>query len=178
MSMTAGAVMVPSSNSALGTKLFSFSRSAAFSAPDEEQNAFNFEDMELGEPSAFNLPPLYPLVVSFSESAVHHALPTIPSLEKGKDMLPQSLRIWLDDYVNSLFLNHIKLEYKLRVGDASEGPEAFKMKDRPRQAYSYFESQRPILSVRSFFVGVWLDAHQFNVLVFVAPICVECYRSV
>eukprot|EP01122_Echinamoeba_exundans_P013216 TRINITY_DN5727_c1_g1_i1.p1 TRINITY_DN5727_c1_g1~~TRINITY_DN5727_c1_g1_i1.p1 ORF type:complete len:1196 (+),score=222.83 TRINITY_DN5727_c1_g1_i1:69-3656(+) len=151
LSLSTGTVILPSHGSGglAGTgsiKLFSFSRSAAFSAPDDEQNDFQFEDMNLGDSSAFNLPPLYPLIISFSESAVNHATPTLPSTEKGRDKLPQTLRLWLDDYVNSVFLTHIKAEYKLRAGEASEGPEAFKMKDRPRQAYSFFESQRPILS--------------------------------
>jgi hypothetical protein len=153
LSLSIGTVILPSHGSGglAGTgsvKLFSFSRSAAFSAPDDEQNDFQFEDMNLGDSSAFNLPPLYPLIISFSESAVNHANPTLPSAEKGKDKLPQTLRLWLDDYVNTVFLTHIKAEYKLRAGEAAEGPEAFKMKDRPRQAYSFFESQRPILSVR------------------------------
>lgn len=153
LSLSSGTMLLPEHHSgglsAAGTlKLFSFSRSAAFSAPDDEQNNFQFEDMDLGDPTAFNLPPLYPLLISFSESAVNNATPTLPTNEKGKDKLPQTLRLWLDDYVNTVFLTHIKQEYKLRAGEASEGPEAFKMKDRPRQAYSYFESQRPILSVR------------------------------
>jgi hypothetical protein len=57
------------------------------------------------------------------------------------------LREWLDEFISTTFLQHIKLDYKKRAVISTEGTEAFKSKDKIIRDSSN-EEQRPVLNVR------------------------------
>jgi hypothetical protein len=57
-------------------KLFSFSASAAFSAPeDRDAKKWDYSEINMGTPSPYKLAPVYPIIVSFSDAALSLLLP-------------------------------------------------------------------------------------------------------
>jgi hypothetical protein len=122
-----------------GPKLFSFYKSAAFSYFEhyEQSGMTNYNDSDIffgAVPSPYNLTPIYPLITNFHEQVAD----LIFSTNVG-------LREWLDEFISTTFLQHIKLDYKKRAVISTEGTEAFKSKDKIIRDSSN-EEQRPVLN--------------------------------
>jgi hypothetical protein len=122
-------------------KLFAFSASAAFSAPeDHDAKKWDYSEINMGTPSPYKLAPIYPIIVGFSDAALALLSPLyagsilsrrsycgihtyLAFFVPGRS-LPSTLKSWIDDFVHLTFLQHIKQDYRLRASVASTGKSA------------------------------------------------------
>lgn len=124
-----------------GVRLFSFSNSSAFTLYEvSETQSFTYRNMDLGDPSPYNLPSLYPLVSNFCELGTQ--------IVSTRAMASSRLQEWMDNFIATTLLSVVKMDYKSRVESALQGAEAFKSRDSKlvKAAYSPDEGRRPLLN--------------------------------
>lgn len=125
-----------------GARLFSFSNSSAFTLYEvSETQSFTYRNMDLGDPSPYNLPSLYPLISNFCELG--------SQIVMGSMRNPtQRLQEWMDDFIAVTLLSVVKMDYKSRIEGALQSGEAFKSRDSKlvKSAYSTDEGRRPLLN--------------------------------
>lgn len=125
-----------------GARLFSFSNSSAFTLYEvSETQSFTYRNMDLGDPSPYNLPSLYPLISNFCELGSQIVMGSMRSPT-------QRLQEWMDDFIATTLLSVVKMDYKSRIEGALQSGEAFKSRDSKlvKSAYSTDEGRRPLLN--------------------------------
>eukprot|EP01124_Arcella_intermedia_P034032 TRINITY_DN8347_c0_g1_i1.p1 TRINITY_DN8347_c0_g1~~TRINITY_DN8347_c0_g1_i1.p1 ORF type:complete len:981 (-),score=273.25 TRINITY_DN8347_c0_g1_i1:18-2960(-) len=132
-------ISATSSEDLSGPKLFSFAASSAFTEYEaEKQETTTYADFDLGEaPSPFNITPIYPLIVNFSDNIVN----TISSKDPASLCV---LKNWVDNFVKNVFLPHIKTAYKERQAHFNEGIQS----SQPQKSKQVYQSgaERPLLN--------------------------------
>jgi hypothetical protein len=121
-------------------RLFSFSSSSAFTLYEiSETQSFQYRSMDLGEPSPYNLPAIYPLISSFCEQAAQIT---------GVPLASSRLQDWMDSFISTTLLAVLKMDSKLRVEAAVQSAEAFKSRDAKTVKSSYVaeDARRPLLN--------------------------------
>lgn len=128
------------SSSHQGSRLFSFSSSSAFTLYEvSETQSFTYRNMDLGDPSPYNLPALYPLISNFCELGTQIV---------ASRNFSSRLQEWLDGFVATSLLAVVKMDYKKRIETAIQSGEAFKSRDSKvvKSSYSAEEGRRPLLN--------------------------------
>lgn len=107
----------------LKSKLFSFSNSSAFTLYEISNNQnFEYRDINFGDPSCYNLPPIYGLIFSFCERC--ERLIGDKSNKKGS-----LLQNWIDYFIINNFMARIHSDYKNRVYNACQASDSFKIQE-------------------------------------------------
>jgi hypothetical protein len=122
------------------TRLFSFSNSSAFTLYEvSETQSFQYRSMDLGDPSPYNLPAIYPLISTFCDHATQIVGAKTPS---------SRLQDWIDSFISSNLLAVVKMDCKHRIDSAVSSAEAFKSRDTKtvKSAYSADDARRPLLN--------------------------------
>jgi hypothetical protein len=123
-----------------GARLFSFSNSSAFTLYEvSETQSFQYRSMDLGDPSPYHLPSIYPLIATFCDLASQIVSAKTPS---------NRLQNWIDNFISSTLLAVIKMDYKFRIDTAVQSAEAYKSRDTKivKSAYSADDARRPLLN--------------------------------
>lgn len=122
------------------TRLFRFSNSSAFTLYEiSDTHRFHYKNMDLGEPSQYNLSSIYPIISEFCDSA----LKLIDSPKASN-----RLQKWMNDFISTTFMVNIKSDYKQRVLSIKEGSEAFKIRDKyTKSVYTSDDDKRPLLKI-------------------------------
>lgn len=143
----------PSSWNSLGadspsdSKLFSFSNSsgATFKTSKSTVNAL----ITLAEPvidsSPYNVTAIYNLVITFDEEVFQ-------LFEKEKHTVNGRLKDFLNDFINNVFLKHVKYDFQKRIDRSIESADSFTTKSSGKNlsSYSSSEESRPLLKVSIF----------------------------
>lgn len=123
-----------------GARLFSFSNSSAFTLYEvSETQSFTYRNMDLGDPSPYNLPALYPLISNFCD---------LGSQIVGSMRPTSRLQEWMDNFIATTLLYVEKMDYKGRIEAALQSAEAFKSRDSKliKSTYSTDEGRRPLIN--------------------------------
>jgi hypothetical protein len=106
-------------------------------------------------PSPVNIAPIYLYIQDFDEQVTKFFPPPPPSspMPERTGMKSFGLKFFVDEYINTTFMQYIKTDYRKRLEACMEGSDAFKpLKERQKNAlvatYSGLEGQRPLLTVR------------------------------
>lgn len=111
-------------------KLFRFADSSAatYNVTGAKEGASALAALQLLSPSPYNLITVYPLLRRFQADVLRSVLEFHEAQDNGR------LLGFMDEFVEQVYLPHVRHQYRTRLNQAVESPDAFKPRERQRAA--------------------------------------------